>query len=365
MEKRGSAILPLHYGHPPEYLYKRMVKLGGIVSETIIEKFGVDRLMENFSDPFWFHSLSLAIGFDWNSSGTTTATLSAIKEFYSDNDKDIFILGGKGKKLGSISSEFERIVGDGIISDSKASKIREDIRRVAKVDNNLLQDGFDLYMQFLVMDAAGKWVVVQQGMNPAQRMARRYHWIHRSGLDFLNDGRNGISAETVQKSVLDLSASESVVHRGSMMEMVRDDPKRYYGRITQGNQSTLDNYQDRSPILRMDYRIDWEKMRALYEYQPSDFSELAFMKGIGKSTIRAISYLAELIYGSEPSFRDPVKFSFAVGGKDGVPKPINVHDYDKVLEFYREVLRDSYSGQKVLEGFVRKLAKYSYAQSSY
>ncbi len=365
MEKRGSAVLPLHYGHPPEYLYKRMVKLGGIVSETIIEKFGVDRLLENFSDPFWFHSLSLAIGFDWNSSGTTTATLSAIKEFYSKNNKEVFILGGKGKKLGAISSEFDKIVKQGIMSDSKASKIREDIRRVAKVDNNLLQDGFDLYMQFLVLESSGKWVVVQQGMNPAQRMARRYHWIHRSGLDFLNDGRNGISAESIQNSVIDLSTSSSDDHRNNMLEVVNDNPRRYFARLTSGNQSTLDNYTDNSPVLRMDYRINWDKMRSLYEYQPADFSEMAFMKGVGKSTIRAVSYLAELIFGSEPSFRDPVKYSFAVGGKDGVPKPINVHDYDKVLEFYNEVLHDSYSGQKILDGFVRKLAKYSYAQTSY
>lgn len=365
MEKRGSAILPLHYGHPPEYLYKRMVKLGGIVSDAIVEKFGIDRLLENFSDPFWFHSLSLAIGFDWNSSGTTTATLSALKEYYSNNNREVFILGGKGKKLGKISSEFEALVKDGIISDSKAGKIREDVRRVAKVDQNLLQDGFDLYMQFLVMDASGKWVVVQQGMSPEMRMARRYHWIHKTGLDFLNDGRNGISSQVLQPSVMDLSASSSAEHRDSMLEIVKENPRQYFSTISEGNQSTLDNYTDNKPILRMDYRIDWNRMRDLYEYQPSDFSELAFMKGIGKSTVRAISYLAELIYGSQPSFRDPVKFSFALGGKDGVPKPVNVQDYDRAIEFYQEVLRDSYSGRQALDGFLRKIARMSYKNSNF
>ena len=364
MEKRGSAILPLHYGHPPEYLYKRMVKLGGIVSETIREKFGVDRLLENFSDPFWFHSLSLAIGFDWNSSGTTTATMSALKEFYQKKNDDLFILGGKGKKLGSIGSEFDAIVKDGVISDSKAGKIREDVRRVAKVDQTLLQDGFDLYMQFLIMDASGKWVVVQQGMSPELRMARRYHWINKASMDFLNDARNGISSQILQPSVLDLSASESSEHRGSMVEIVRDNPRQYFARLRSGSQSTLDNYTDKSPVLRMDYRIDWEKMRSLYEYQPRNFEELAFMKGIGKSTVRAISYLAELIFGSEPSFKDPVKYSFALGGKDGVPKPVNVHDYDMAIEFYREVLRDTYSGEKILDDFLRKLSRYSYSSSN-
>lgn len=364
MEKRGSAILPLHYGHPPEYLYKRMVKLGGLVSESIKEKFGVDRLLENFSDPFWFHSLSLAIGFDWNSSGTTTATLSALKEFYSGNNREIFILGGKGKKLGHMGSEFDAIVEDGIISDSKAGKIREDVRRVAKVDQTLLQDGFDLYMQFLVMDASGKWVVVQQGMSTEMRMARRYHWINKNSTDFLNDARNGISSQVLQPSVLDLSASKSQEHRGSMVEIIRENPRQYFARLRESNQSTLDNYVDNSPVLRMDYRINWDKMRSLYEYQPQNFEELAFMKGIGKSTIRAISYLAELIYGSEPSYKDPVKYSFALGGKDGVPKPVNVHDYDKAIEFYREVLRETYSGQKVLDEFLKKLARYSYGNSS-
>lgn len=364
MEKRGSAILPLHYGHPPEYLYRRMVKLGGLVSETIAEKFGVDRLLENFADPFWFHSLSLAIGFDWNSSGTTTATLSALKEFYSGKRDEIMILGGKGKKLGKMSSEFEAIVKDGIISDSKAEKIRQDVRKVARVDQNLLQDGFDLYMQFLVMDTSGKWVVVQQGMSPEMRMARRYHWINKSGLDFINDGRNGISTQVRQPEVLDLSTAVSTDHRNGMLDLVRDNPKRYFASITNGNQSTLDNYGASTPLLRMDYRINWDKMRALYEYQPSDFQELAFMKGIGKSTIRALSFLAELIHGSKPSFTDPVKYSFAVGGKDGVPKPVNVHDYDKAIEFYSEVLRDTRSGKQVLDSLVRKLANMSYRNTS-
>lgn len=365
MERRGSAILPLHYGHPPEYLYRRMVKLGGMVSDIIAEKFGVDRLLENFSDPFWFHALSLAIGFDWNSSGTTTATLSAIKEYYASSNKEIFILGGKGKNLSKISLEMDAIVRDGIISDSKAGKIREDARRVAKVDNNLLQDGFDLYMQFLIMDSSGKWVVVQQGMNPEMRVARRYHWLNRTSLDFINDGRNGISTEQVQDKVVDLSTRISSDHRGNMLSIIQDNPKRYFADIRQGNQSTLDNYRTERSTLRLDYKINWDRMRQLYEYQPSDFSELAFMKGIGKSTIRALSYLAELIHGSMPSFKDPVKYSFAVGGKDGVPKPVNVYDYDRVIEFYSEVLRDTQSGRKVLDDFVKKLARESYAKTSY
>ncbi len=269
MEKKGSAVLPLHYGHPPEYLYRRMVKLGGIMSDLIIERFGVNDYLEKLSDPFWFHSLSLAIGFDWNSSGTTTATLGALKEyFWKRADPGVFILGGKGAHISEISGEFELLVSRGIISESKAHKIKEDARRIAKVDQNLLQDGFDLYMQFLILDHSGKWAIVQQGMNAEQRMARRYHWLHRSSLDFLNDGRNGISSTFVAHRPLNLSTSRSARNRDGMLEMVRDNPLRYRHILQNGSQRTLDSFNLNEPVLRMDYRINWERLSRYMSTSP-------------------------------------------------------------------------------------------------
>ena len=364
MERKGTALLPLHYGHPPEYLYKRMVKLGGILSDLILEKFGNQTYMEKLSDPFWFHSLSLAIGFDWNSSGTTTATLSAIKEYFTRRNSDIHIIGGKGKRLSEMHTEMDALVREGRISESKSLRILEDARRIARVDQSLLQDDFDLYMQFLVMDENGRWAIVQQGMNPAQRMARRYHWIRRSGLDFINDYRNGISSEVVREQVLDLSTKASENNRHSMVSIGKENPERYRYTIENGPQRSLDNFQFPERHLRMDYRIDWSKLRAIYEYQPEDFQELAYMKGIGKSTIRALSYLAELVYGDEPSFRDPVKYSFAVGGKDGVPKPINRNDYDIAISFFKELLGQRRIGDLSLESIAAKLSRSSFQRTS-
>ena len=364
MERKGTALLPLHYGHPPEYLYKRMVKLGGILSDLILEKFGNQTYMEKLSDPFWFHSLSLAIGFDWNSSGTTTATLSAIKEYFTRRNSDIHIIGGKGKRLSEMHTEMDALVREGRISESKSVRILEDARRIARVDQSLLQDDFDLYMQFLVMDENGRWAIVQQGMNPAQRMARRYHWIRRSGLDFINDYRNGISSEVVREQVLDLSTKASENNRHSMVSIGKENPERYRYTIENGPQRSLDNFQFPERHLRMDYRIDWSKLRAIYEYQPEDFQELAYMKGIGKSTIRALSYLAELVYGDEPSFRDPVKYSFAVGGKDGVPKPINRNDYDIAISFFKELLGQRRIGDLSLESIAAKLSRSSFQRTS-
>lgn len=363
MERKGTANLPLHYGKPPEYLFKRMVSLGGTISDLIIQKFGVERLFSNLSDPYWFHSLSLATGFDWNSSGTTTATLAALKEYYSDMTGDIIILGGKGKKMSGISSELDSILEQGIFRSSETDRIRSVSKQIATVDQDLLQDTFDLYLHFIVLDRKGNWVIIQQGMNQGIRMARRYHWINRDGLDFLNDGRNGISAQKRMDWALNLSTSGSMNNRDLMIEIAREKPENYRGDLLSGPQRTLDNFGGNSRHLDLDVRVNWKLMRSLYEYQPDDFQDLLKFKGVGKSAIRAISYMAELIYGEAPSYNDPVKYSFALGGKDGIPKPVNVADYDKVTEFYSEVLHDS--GNTHYERVLRNLSRYSFQKTSH
>ena len=363
MQKKGSAILPLHYGHPPEYLFKRMVKLSGLLSDLIIDRFGPDVFLEKMSDPFWFHSLSLATGFDWNSSGTTTATLSALKEYYSSRDGEIRIIGGKGTKIGGVAKELEEIVNTGLLKESEVLRIKKNSKTVARVDQNLLQDGYDLYMHFIIVDSRGKWVVVQQGMNRDERMARRYHWIDGEKIDYFNDGRNGISAEKIMDRVLDLSAGNSSRNRSDMLELVSENPRKYFSRLSSGPQRSLDNFDQPQPLLRMDYKIEWKKVRELYEYQPDSFEELMNFRGIGKSTLRALSYLAELIYGDEPSYRDPVKFSFALGGKDGVPKPVDVPSYDIAIEFYNEALGKFRENDPDIERIVRNLARMSFRKS--
>lgn len=361
MDRKGTANLPLHYGKPPEYLFKRMVKLGGIISDLIIQKFSPQKYLENLSDPFWFHSLSLATGFDWNSSGTTTATLSALKEYYSRHDGDVIIAGGKGKKMADISRELESTVSEGMLKESEAERIRLASKKVAKVDQDLLQDSFDLYMHFIIVDRKGNWVIVQQGMNQEVRMARRYHWINRSDLDFINDGRNGISSEKKVHRPMNLSTFESSRNRKLMIELARETPNNYRGQISSGPQRTLENFTSPQKSLDMDVRINWNLMRSIYEYQPGNFEELMNLKGVGKSALRAISYMAELIYGESPSYEDPVKYSFALGGKDGIPKPVNVRDYDSVIAFYRDVLKDA--DNRSYDTVLRNLGKHSFEKT--
>ena len=364
MSRTGTSILPLHYGHPPEYLYRRMVKLSGLISDLIIEKFGSEHLLQNIADPFWFHSLSLATGFDWNSSGTTTATLSALKEYYSKKGDNIVIIGGKGKQMGKLAEDLNSAVDMGFISDQKAQSLRRNAKDLAKADNNLLQDTYDLYLQFVVLDGKGRWSLVQQGMNSSLRMARRYHWIYNTASERLNDGRSGISTKKIVEEALDLTTKFSERNRRDMVELAREGAHKYYYSVATDKQKTLDSFSRDEPILRLDYKINWKKMRELYEYQPKDFDELSNFTGVGKSTIRALSYIAEVIYGDRPSFVDPVKFSFGLGGKDGVPKPVNVSDYDKAIEFYDELLHGSDHRKIILDNIAKGMAHYSYLATS-
>ena len=352
MQNHGSSIMPLHYGHPPEYLYKRMVKLGGIISDLMIQNYSENFFLEKIADPFWFHSLSLAIGFDWNSSGTTTATLSALKDHINRGDS-LRIIGGKGKHMGNIGQEIAMIESEGNIEDKYLYRIKKDAKSIAKVDEKLLQDGFNLYMQFILMDYKGNYTIVNQGMNTVSSLARRYHW-KNNDISLYDDKRNGISGYE-ENIALDLSTRKSEKNREGIINIIQGNPLKY------SKQRSLDNFMESAPVLDLNYKINWQKMKELYEYNPDKFDELMNIPGLSRSTIRALSYLSELVYGDAPSFSDPVKYSFCLGGKDGVPKPVNVHDYDMAIKFYGDILK----GNPYYSEISKRLARMSYGLSSH
>ena len=332
------------------------MRLSGVLTELIIEKFGTSVFLERLSDPFWFHSFSLAIGFDWNSSGTTTATLSALKDYLSSSDAPIKIVGGKGQKISSISTESSLLVKNGFVSDAQKEKVLKSSKVVARVDQNLLQDSYDLYLHFITMDSRGNWSIIQQGMNSKTRLARRYHWIDDSFFEYLDDGRSEIGSNGTEKKVLDLSTKRSANNRDSMIDVIKDNPERYRSLERSVKQKSL-FAEERSTVLDLDHPVNWKKLRDIYEYNPVGFPELMMMRGVGKSTIRALSYLGELVYGEKASFVDPLKFSFALGGKDGIPKPVDYADYDKCLEFYTEALSDWKAGRFDTMALVKNLSK--------
>ena len=181
--------------------------------------------------------------------------------------------------------------------------------------------------------------------------------------ELIDDARKGVSSFDYRPESLDLSTKLSERNRNSMVELAGDDPDALRRRVAQGGQSTLDLFSGEARELRLDHSVDWKKLRMIYEYSPSDFMDLMNINGVGKSTIRALSYLAEVIHGEPPSFQDPVKYSFALGGKDGIPKPVNVHDYDIAIEFYRDALGSIGSGDRNVQVLIRNLSRISYLRS--
>lgn len=87
--------------------------------------------------------------------------------------------------------------------------------------------------------------------------------------------------------------------------------------------------------LTMPRNINWDAVRRAYEFQPRNYEELIGTKGIGPGAVRALALISEVIYGAKPSWKDPIKYSFALGGKDGVPFPVDRKSYDETIQFLR------------------------------
>jgi hypothetical protein len=358
IERKGTAYLPLHYGKPPEKLYRKIVQLTGQICTLIGETYGTKELVSRFSDPLWFHSLSLVTGFDWNSSGTTTTTLHALKEYAEQRDLDFFVAGGKGihmrekaEDIHKRSQFFNRSSDDG--------RIVKETDLMAKVDDNLLQDQFDLYIHGVIMDYSGNYALIQQGMNQKDKLARRYHWSSVNKDKIFEESRSGIGAESLGTNCMDLSSPLSRDARTSILRSIGEKP-----RISMENQQTLDQFMGEK-VVNLAIKVPWKNIEKIYEFEPGSMEELLSIRGVGKSTIRALCYISEIITGSKPSYEDPVRYSYAVGGKDGIPKPINHEDYDNVIDFFSDLLRTTKTSFSEREAILRRLSRESLTKTGY
>ncbi len=336
MGKTGVANLPLHGGKAPRWLYQRMVKMADAISGIIIQEYGEERLLELISNPHWFQALSCVLGYDWHSSGTTTVTTAALKEALAPYD--IAVAGGKGmarKTLGEIEEKAAQF-------DIDAGRIQYASRMAAKVDSAALQDGYHLYHHAILFTRGGKWAVVQQGMNAETKYARRYHWLWKVR-DFVEEPHAAIVGK--RGVALNMTARESDEARKTSVDIAREKTPRVmrqFRMLTQ-YQQTLDGS---AAMLDMPRRINWAALKEVYEIQPRNYEELLAIRGVGPATVRALAYTAELIYGKPLSWEDPVKFSFAVGGKDGVPYPVHRKAMDEATHILRTSLEEARLGKK-------------------
>ena len=325
MKRSGFADLPLHGGRVPPWLAERMEKLGTAITEAILLHYGAGEFLSRLSDPFWFQALGAVMGMDWHSSGITTSVLGALKRGLNPraHELGIYVCGGRGKQSRKTPEELLAVAqrrslnGDDLVRAS---------RLTAKVDNNAIADGFQIYLHSFVVSAAGEWAVVQQGMNDRSGLARRYHWHSATVRDFVCEPHTGIVGE----------------HEGEILNLV--------DRRARGAQDALLTIAGQAPDVTLrdlrylvmpghhDVRprdVDLKRLGAVlavsYERQLRDFASLLLVENLGPRTLQTLAMVAEVVHGAPSRFSDPARFSFALGGKDGHPFPVPLKTYDESL----------------------------------
>jgi hypothetical protein len=368
MSKTGVANLPLHGGKAPKWLFKRMVSLSKGITDVIIFEYGKKEFFRKISDPFWFQSLSCVLGFDWHSSGCTTVTCGALKEAINPSEYGIAIAGGKGKNSRRTPNEIEKIGEKFNFSTKKIEDFKYSSKMAAKVDNTAIQDGHNLYHHNFFISEDGFWGVIQQGLNTDTNYARRYHWFSEKIDSFICDPHDGIVGEKSKSKVLDMVSKKSNSCQKICVDLVCDNPNHFkndWMNLTKvQSQTTLDNWENPNKknifveCLNMPRSINWNKMKEIYDFQPKNYEELLGMRGVGTSTIRALALISDLIYGEKPSWQDPVKYSFTVGGKDGVPYPVDRKAMDRSTEIIKSGINQARIDKKTKFQALRRLHKY-------
>ena len=357
---KSSIYLPLHYGHPPQYLLTRMKRLAFSISKIFIAEHGTTEFLKRLADPLWFQSFGCVLGFDWHSSGLTTVVTGVLQHSIDLQNHGILISGGKGKKSSLPKNEIPKLAQSVNLNGKRGSDLLYASKMAAKVDNGAVQDGYTLYHHVIFFNEHGHWTVVQQGMNTGFKMARRYHWssdnIHNS---FLNEPHSGIICDRTHENVLDLTSTASLETQKTSIDLVRGNPQNLINTVKKlelQKSITLDDWISNNTdgwekiAITGDYKmprhLNWKVINKVYDIQPVNYEELISIDGVGPSLIRALSLISMLIYGSQASWKDPVRYSFAHGGKDGVPFPVDRRTYDKSIMF----LKDAIEGGEISSG---------------
>jgi len=333
-----------------------MVRLSGAIAEAIVSEFGTAELLRRLSDPCWFQSLGCLLGFDWHSSGLTTTLTGAIKLALSgglDRELGLFAAGGKGATSRRTPEEIERAcwalgVDPGpLIYSSRMS---------AKVDTSALQDGYQLYHHAFFFDRNGAWCVIQQGMNEKTGYARRYHWLSERVASFVEEPHAGIASERTGLA-LDMTARESGPAREASVLLSARDPDRNLRELCRIKELNLPR-EHRVLLSSVNPKYLRKTLLSAYENPPQGFEELLGREGVGPKTIRALALLSDVIYGARPSFQDPAVYSFAHGGKDGHPYPVNREIYDRTTAVLERAIKKAKLGQREEAEALRRLGRY-------
>jgi hypothetical protein len=351
-QRTGIANLPLHYGKVPPWLFGRMCQLAREITIVTVTEFGAEEMLRRLSDPFWFQAFGCVLGYDWHSSGVTTTVCGAIKEGLRGLERELglFVAGGKGRTSRKTPAEIENT---GHLLKVNPSSLVYASRMSAKVDNSALQDGYQLYHHSFFFTRDGSWAVIQQGMNEANRYARRYHWLGEKVSDFVCEPEAAICSQA-RGEALNLVALESAKVRDVIAHVAAEEkPNKIVGQL---NRLKTLNLPPRPYISLEDIHPDrlGKIFLTAYEHKPQNFESLLALEGIGPKTLRALSLISELVYDTPVSLRDPASYSFAHGGKDGYPYPVDRKTYDSSIQFLAQAVEKAKIGDKEkLEAFRR------------
>jgi uncharacterized protein len=354
--RTGTADLPLHTGRAPAWLFDRMKQLAPAIVEAIVVEHGPAAVLERLSDPHWFQAFGCVLGFDWHSSGVTTTVCGALKEGLTGRAGDIgiHVAGGKGKASLRTPQELLAIGGR---TGLDGAQLAYTSRMAAKVDSAAVQDGFDLYQHSFFVTCAGEWAIVQQGMRGRDGSARRYHWLGSRVDDLVCEPHAAVAADASAQNVLNLVAAESAGTRSAVAGFAAEEPARTAKEITRAITLEL----PRRHWVDIEKDINPRHLRTVlldtYEAAPASFEQLLAVRGVGPAALRALSLIAELLYGEVASTRDPARFSFAHGGKDGHPFPVDQTTYDSSIEWLRDAVRRARIGETERVAALKRLGR--------
>ncbi|MBC7334600.1 MAG: DUF763 domain-containing protein, partial [Actinobacteria bacterium] len=389
----------LHGGKAPYWLFERMKKLAREMIILIVSEYGAYEFLHRISDPLWFQAFGCVLGFDWHSSGLTTTVCGAIKEAIKGLEKDLglFVAGGKGKTSRKTPDEIENAAN---ITGIEYSNLIYSSKMVAKVDSSALQDSYQLYHHCFMFTKDGKkWAVIQQGMNEDTRLARRYHWLSENVSNFVCEPHSAICCDR-KSLVLNLVATESEEARDAITFLSNEKPEKVIEDLKKINKCiqkkcihgdflTFERGANRTnhiynenyvvekgskvahplPVHTLPVRhfikpedIDPSRLSKIlistYENRPKDFESLLSIKGVGPKTIRALALIAEMVYSTKCSIKDPVRFSFAHGGKDGHPYPVDRESYDLSIDILHKAIKESKIGRTEKIEAIKRLLKF-------
>ena len=351
MINAGSIGMPLHFGKVPGFLTERMGNMGDAIVESILTNYGKSELLSRMSDPNWFQALGAVMGMHWNSSGVTAVTLGALKRKLNPKSHElgVYILGGKGKQMTYTPRQITK-VSDRHSLD--APEILKSQRLSARVDNNAIQDGFDLYQQYFLLTDEGEWTAISQGMNKSNRRARRYHWHSPTVQSFGSSPHTGI-AGLENQSILNLVDPSAETLQQNMIELTNEKPTEI---IKAMKSAEMPNRHD---VRKED--INTARLASVldlaYNREIEKFEDLVDMHGVGPRTLKALAMASEVIHGDATRFEDPARFAFAVGGKDGRPHPIDTKSFDETVTMLQDTIDRSKMGDKDKSDGLKRLHK--------